>query len=394
MFTRVRPLARSLSIQIPKTTLIKPLSNKAHGTTTGQSQSLSFEQEYNIRSSLEKLITDYSQKKIPKLTLDSLINISKKDISTNAIATINYLTIFNTKRLQAFRELPYLVVLNPHISETYELYLKSLRILLELDPYHNDFNKIHNSLLEYSEIHKNAIPSLSKGFTEVSTFFPKESIVQFLNKHFYDKINMETITNNYINLINKPEDHLGVLNKKIKISDLVKLYAGLVNDMAFIKYYKTVPIQFDFGEDVEFPYIGIHLEYIFTEILKNSIRANIESGNGDKPIKITIVKNSLGAGRYSLGIRFRDDGGGISPEVESNVFDYSFTTVDKHEQDVGMGNNVMPGENVENIAGMGYGLPLTKAYVELFDGNLELQSIYGLGTDVYIELISPDTSLL
>lgn len=382
---KYRSLIRQFSYQIPRLTAKNPFV---------PTPSLSFEEEYNIRSSLERLITDYSKKSIPQITLDSLIQISKRDISTNAIATINYLTIFNTKRLAAFRALPYLVVLNPHISETYELYLRSLRILLELKPFDNDFDKIHNSLIEYSEIHKDAIPSLSQGFQEVSKFFPKDEIVNFLNSHFYDKINMETITNNYINLINKPESHLGVINTKLNVSEMLKTWAGFVNDMAFIKYYKQVPIQIDFGEDIEFPYIGIHLEYIFTEILKNSIRANIESGNGDKPIKITIVSNQTSPTRRNLAIRFRDDGGGIPPEVEKNVFDYSFTTVDKHEEDVGMATNVMPGESVENIAGMGYGLPLTKAYVELFGGTLELQSIYGLGTDVYIELIGPDTSLL
>lgn len=384
---KYRSIIRTLSTTSPLKTSHKPSSPRP---------SLSFEKEYNIRSSLEHLITDYSGKTIPQITLDSLINISKKDISTNAIATINYLTIFNTKRLAAFRALPYLVVLNPHISETYQLYLKSLEILLSIDQSeYKNFDKIHNSLLYYSEIHKDAIPSLSKGFQEVSKFFPKGKIVDFLNLHFYDKINMETITNNYINLINKPENHIGVLNTKLNVSEMLQTWAGLVNDMAFIKYYKQVPIQIDFGQDVEFPYIGIHLEYIFTEILKNSIRANIESGNGDKPIKITIVSNSISSNRKNLSIRFRDDGGGIPPEVEKNVFDYSFTTVEKHEEDkIGMNTNSMPGESVENIAGMGYGLPLTKAYVELFGGNLELQSTYGLGTDVYIELIGPDTSLL
>jgi len=402
---RYKLFIRSFSTKI-KTR--KPLS---------QTPSSSFEEEYNIRSSLERLITDYSQKNCPKITLDSLLKISQNEnILTNAITTINYLTIFNTKRLAAFRSLPYIVVLNPHISETYNLYLKSLKILLELKPLFDNNNnnnnnlinsKIHDSLINYSEIHKNAIPSLSKGFQEVSSFYPKFKIIKFLNSHFYDKINMETITNNYINLINKPKNHIGIINKKLNVLETLKLWSNFVNDMAFIKYYKTVPIKIDSsgcesgdsgesGENdiIEFPYIGIHLEYIFTEILKNSIRANIESGNGDKPINITIVLNKISSTQNSLSIRFRDDGGGIPIEVEKNVFDYSFTTVDKNLQDSGMSNNVMPGENVENIAGMGYGLPLTKAYVELFGGNLELQSCYGLGTDVYIELIGPDTSLL
>lgn len=354
---------------------------------------LSFEQEYSIRSSLERLITDYSQKDIPQISLNSLISLSREPPITNGLASVNYLTTFNAKRLQAFRQLPYIVVLNPHIAETYNLYLKSLELLLNLHRV-EDTDKIYQTLTKFSEIHSDAIPSLSKGFQEVSTFFPKEEIVKFLNAHFRDKINMETMTNNFIQSINAPENHMGIVNTKLKISDLVHIFAGFVNDMTFIKYYKQVPVKIDFGEDIEFPHIAPHLEYVFTEILKNSIRAHIENDRADSPVLVTIVENSTIQGKRTLGIRFRDEGGGIPPEIEQHIFDYSFTSVEKQEKQSGMGDNVMPGEDVDNVAGMGYGLPLTKAYVEQFGGRLELQSCYGLGTDVYVELIGPDNSLL
>ncbi|KAH3671397.1 hypothetical protein WICMUC_004694 [Wickerhamomyces mucosus] len=364
---------------------------------------LSFEQEYKIRSSLEKLITDYSTKKLPKITLDSLINLSntlqKNDPITLNIKTLNYLTIYNIKRLKEFRSLPYLTVLNPYISSTYELYLKSLELLLNISNLEkiNDSELILTKLIEFQEIHRDAIPTLSKGFQEVSKFYPKFLIVKFLNNHFNDKINMETITNNYIKTLNSnnSQDNIGIIDKNLKISELIKTYGGFVNDMTFIKYYKQVPIEIDFGENIKFPYIGQHLEYIITEILKNSIRSHIESNKSDLPILITIVENSKTKdGKRSLGIRFRDEGGGIPTEIEQNIFDYSFSSVAKLEKNQGMVDNSIPGEGINTVAGMGYGLPLTKAYVEQFGGRLELQSCYGLGTDVYVELIGPDSCLI
>lgn len=374
----------------------------AQNTTPLQSQtklkhhlSLSFEKEYKIRSSLETLISDYSAKRVPLITLDSLIDLSKHRDDQLAKQTLNYLTYFNVKRLKAFRSLPYLVVLNPHISSTYQSYLKSLELLLKISGERiNDDKLIYDTLDQLHDIHSDAIPSLSKGFQEVSIFYPKLCIVEFLNRHFYDKINMDIIANNYMKAVDTSaqEDHIGIVDKALNISDLIKVYAGFVNDMTFIKYYKQVPVKITAGEDIAFPYIGQHLEYVITEILKNSIRSHIETDKAETPISVTISQSQEGS-RRTLGIRFRDEGNGIPPEIERNIFDYSFTSVTKEERNQGMADNSMPGEAIDTVAGMGYGLPLTKAYVEQFGGRLEIQSVYGFGTDVYIELVGPDETL-
>jgi hypothetical protein len=39
-----------------------------------------------------------------------------------------------------------------------------------------------------------------------------------------------------------------------------------------------------------------------------------------------------------------------------------------------------------SIAGLGYGLPLSRAYAEYFGGGIAVQSLYGFGCDVYLRL--------
>ena len=95
-------------------------------------------------------------------------------------------------------------------------------------------------------------------------------------------------------------------------------------------------------------------------------------------------------------IRIRDRGGGISPEVLPNVWSYSFTTFSEEDELPGQshsnGNmdalNVLSGAGGESssIAGLGYGLPLGRAYAEYFGGGIEIQSLYGWGCDVYLRL--------
>ncbi|CAN9357567.1 unnamed protein product [Alternaria sp. RS040] len=99
-------------------------------------------------------------------------------------------------------------------------------------------------------------------------------------------------------------------------------------------------------------------------------------------------------------IRIRDRGGGISPDNLSHIWDYSFTTFNDAQatSTLSGGNNSANGmdalnafsgaggDGVNSLAGLGYGLPLGRAYAEYFGGGIAVQSLWGWGTDVYLSL--------
>jgi len=90
-------------------------------------------------------------------------------------------------------------------------------------------------------------------------------------------------------------------------------------------------------------------------------------------------------------MRIRDRGGGISPDDLPNIWSYSFTTFNEREGDsddaLGRFNDsVASAGDGSSIAGLGYGLPLSRSYAEYFGGSLQVQSAYGWGTDVYLKL--------
>ncbi|PQE22446.1 mitochondrial pyruvate dehydrogenase kinase protein [Rutstroemia sp. NJR-2017a BVV2] len=173
-----------------------------------------------------------------------------------------------------------------------------------------------------------------------------------------------------------------------------------------------------------FAFVPVHLEYIITELLKNAFRATVESGRTQEPVIITIAAepetstigtmNKGGSANQDMildknppikpfedpapgvTIRIRDRGGGISPDVLPNIWSYSFTTFSDEDelpgQSLGNGNmdalNALSGAGGESssIAGLGYGLPLGRAYAEYFGGGIAVQSLYGWGCDVYLRL--------
>ena len=162
----------------------------------------------------------------------------------------------------------------------------------------------------------------------------------------------------------------------------------------------------------------MHLEYIITEMLKNAFRATVES-KSNEPIVVTIapepplpeadipsIKHSgMEKGQFrtegirplddnapGVTLRIRDRGGGIPPEVVPNIWSYSFTTFSEDDDFPGSsgsdGLNAISnaGVGLSSIAGLGYGLPLSRAYAEYFGGGIAVQSLYRWGTDVYLRL--------
>ncbi len=193
-------------------------------------------------------------------------------------------------------------------------------------------------------------------------------------------------------------------------------------------------------------YVPVHLEYILTEILKNSFRATVEwhqrhnspsSNNPIPPVHITIAarprddwptrnppppssplftvhaRNTNPSPRF-LHLRVRDQGGGVPPTNMSRIFSYSFTTAGRGAEGNGSswdddgldggpyaaqhmsgGAAIDSGGSGESlfsdmvsrgvqtgmgtIAGLGYGLPMSRLYARYFGGSLDFKSLDGWG---------------
>lgn len=168
------------------------------------------------------------------------------------------------------------------------------------------------------------------------------------------------------------DSYVGVIDTALRPADLVHSCATFVGDICELKYGVRPTVVITGDPETTFAYIPVHLEYILTEILKNSFRATVESGSV-KPVEVTIAKSDGG-----VSLRVRDCGGGIAQEDLGKVWGYSFTTFDEdrlrgkvgdEEEDVlGRFNDSVASAGDSSLAGLGYGLPLSRAYAEYFGG--------------------------
>ncbi|CAG8770903.1 12446_t:CDS:1, partial [Funneliformis caledonium] len=156
--------------------------------------------------------------------------------------------------------------------------------------------------------------------------------------------------------------------------------------------------------DTTFTYVPVHLEYIISEILKNSCRATVEYTQKIGRVEFPHVTVTISKGKNFIGIRVRDQGGGVPAKDLPSIFDYSYTTVP--QDDIGGGScntkeNIFAGVSKMAmqsglggpIAGLGYGLPLARIYAKYFGGSMDLISLHGYGCDVFLKLKQIDESL-
>lgn len=339
---------------------------------------------------MSRSIREFSSRKINPITLKELVDVaratqessSQEILLNNAKAAIEGISTGLATRLEALRKLDYLIVLNPNISQIYTLYFNSFRVISQTAPpttleENDEFVEVLERLVR---AHTDTIPTLAKGFFEARKYMSIEESSKVLDSHLRARIGNRLLAEHHIALtLPIGPNFLGAVQTNCSPWHILQSAAQFVADICELKYGVHPQVHIDQGENITIPYIPVHLEYIFTEVLKNAFRAVIEKKSTKYPIVVTVIRTGQGA-----VIRIRDRGGGISPSVLDNIFGFAFSTFDEGEGDGFSTLNTPPGAS--SIAGLGYGLPLSRAYAEFFGGKLDIQSYDGWGTDVYITI--------
>ena len=142
-------------------------------------------------------------------------------------------------------------------------------------------------------------------------------------------------------------------------------------------------------------YFISNTDYILPELFKNAVRATIESHPDASESSLPSVHVTIANNEVDYILRISDRGGGIAHNVLSKIMQYNFTTAEEStEQRLSfdpLGNiidasNPGSGSTIGPMHGFGFGLPTSRAYAEYLAGSLTVQSLQGLGTDVYLRL--------
>ncbi|KAJ3123483.1 hypothetical protein HK098_001871 [Nowakowskiella sp. JEL0407] len=366
-------------------------------------------------------VDQYAQKAIQPLTLEYLMRLGEHSSSVSSakidsaklvsqqlpqrlarrvkgylILVLVYFRIQVTVFYPAMQTLPFIVGVNPWIKSIYKLYHDSFLILRDYPPITDDASeaKFSEKLKELVGSHTDVIPKLAKGFQESGKYMSKEALSTFLDDMIRARIGIRVLAEHHLALRDPHKDWIGVVHTKFVPYELIRSCCVYVQDLCEINYGSAPEFSINGDIDTIVTYLPVHLEYILLELLKNAMRATVERSNrigrpDHPPVEITICR-----GVEEVSIRIRDQGGGVSKKDLPFVFDYSYTTVPSpdeiHESASGMfaHQSLMQLQNGVGgpMAGLGFGLPMSRIYARYFGGSLELVSIAGHGCDVFVQL--------
>lgn len=177
-------------------------------------------------------------------------------------------------------------------------------------------------------------------------------------------LNLLAIINDILDLSKVESGKLELVEKEYPIRGIVK---DAVNLVQMIAEQKGLPIKLQMTEDIPDILYGDvgKIRQILINMLNNSVKFTEEGWIG------LDVSGKLLEGWYELRFDIRDTGIGIRNEDLELIFD-AFRQIDMNRD--------------RKIEGTGLGLAITKQFVELMDGDIQVESVYGKGSHFIIHI--------
>ncbi|KAJ7904542.1 branched-chain alpha-ketoacid dehydrogenase kinase [Mycena olivaceomarginata] len=310
------------------------------------------------------------------------------------------------------QKLPFIVATQEGVAKVYDVCHASFRRYPPINTL-EDNAAFCRFLTDILHEHSTVIPTLALGLSLSSPHLSPDDLDSFMRRMLVSRISRRVLAEHHIALsemysgketpTTHGEPHVGII------------FTGL---------------NIDGHSETSFAYIKEHLEYILFELLKNAMRATSSHHRNAStlpPLRATIV-----AGANDVGVRISDQGGGLFPtmvQTPSDLFSFSHirnaarlqnsrigalrtlsssphgmrATVDEQ---VGRWQTLPSGNHPDGDATdpeveagvgphprIGIGLPMSNIFATYFGGSLELVTMDGWGTDVYLRLPKLGTNL-
>ncbi len=268
-------------------------------------------------------------------------------------------------------------------------------------------NLVTDTLTKIKKRHDPTVATIAKGVLEWKALENRADVIDssiqaFLDRFYLSRIGIRMLIGQHIALNKEPvrNDFVGIICKNTNVGELSQ---DAIDNARFIceQYYglyEAPNVELYCNDKIEFMYVPSHLIHMLFEILKNSLRATVEfsiaqakakaAAEGTefdiynvkfKPIKVIVAE-----GNEDITIKISDEGGGIPRSAMPLIWTYLYTTAkDVPDLDNDVINNH---EFIAPMAGLGYGISLSRLYAKYFGGDLKLISMEGYGTDAYLHL--------
>ena len=288
---------------------------------------------------------------------------------------------------------------SPHIALVCSWYKTSFFDLLEAK-----VPKTKETEIQFQKVmsiiynrHSHTLITMAKGAHEIRTMMKQDAagfadqtdIQRILDNFYRSRISVRILIEQYLALKETAKDDscVGLVSLNASVYDIA---LDAINDATYMctRTHGDAPEVTIHGRtDLTFPYIKSHIHYILLELLKNSMRATVEyHGIDNMPVIRVIISDS--ETNEDVIIKVSDEGGGIPRSNMKRIWSYLFTTADKEVVENMLNSSESPTDfnTSAPLAGLGYGLPISRLYARTFGGDLTIVSMEGYGTDCFFYL--------
>uniref|UniRef100_A0A8B9KWT7 Protein-serine/threonine kinase n=1 Tax=Astyanax mexicanus TaxID=7994 RepID=A0A8B9KWT7_ASTMX len=290
----------------------------------------------------------------------------------------------------------------PSVQMVQSWYVQSLMELLEfLEKSPEDHSVLADfveTLVNIRNRHNDVVPTMAQGVIEYKEVFGQDpltnqNIQYFLDRFYMSRISIRMLINQHTLVFDGATNPvhpntIGSIDPHCQVTEVVKdAYESA--KMLCDQYYLSSPDLLlqelninNRNQPISIVYVPSHLYHMLFELFKNAMRATIENhgeGSNLPPIEVMVA-----IGGEDLSVKMSDRGGGVPFRKMENLFSYMYSTAPTPQ----LGDN--HGAPLPLLfcqqAGFGYGLPISRLYAKYFQGDLQLYSMEGYGTDAVIHL--------
>uniref|UniRef100_A0A8B9RH46 Protein-serine/threonine kinase n=1 Tax=Astyanax mexicanus TaxID=7994 RepID=A0A8B9RH46_ASTMX len=281
----------------------------------------------------------------------------------------------------------------PSVQMVQSWYVQSLMELLEfLEKSPEDHSVLADfveTLVNIRNRHNDVVPTMAQGVIEYKEVFGQDpltnqNIQYFLDRFYMSRISIRMLINQHTLVFDGATNPvhpntIGSIDPHCQVTEVVKdAYESA--KMLCDQYYLSSPDLLlqelnSENQPISIVYVPSHLYHMLFELFKNAMRATIENhgeGSNLPPIEVMVA-----IGGEDLSVKMSDRGGGVPFRKMENLFSYMYSTAPTPQ----LGDN-----HGAPLAGFGYGLPISRLYAKYFQGDLQLYSMEGYGTDAVIHL--------
>ncbi|XP_062859147.1 pyruvate dehydrogenase (acetyl-transferring) kinase isozyme 2, mitochondrial [Trichomycterus rosablanca] len=290
--------------------------------------------------------------------------------------------------------LPDRLLTTPSVQMVHSWYVQSLIEILEFleksPEDHRVLEKFVEALVNIRNRHNDVVPTMAQGVIEYKEVFGQDpltnqNIQYFLDRFYMSRISIRMLINQHTLIFDGTTNPvhpntIGCIDPHCKVADVVKdafESAKMLCDQYYLSSPDLVLQELNINisnEPISIVYVPSHLYHILFELFKNAMRATIENHN--ESASLPPIEVMLAIGGEDLTIKMSDRGGGVPFRKLENLYSYMYSTAPTPQ----LGQQRAP------LAGFGYGLPISRLYAKYFQGDLQLYSMEGYGTDAVIHL--------